>query len=185
MRKIVAANNLAIETVMGDITDQPDIDIIVNAANAQLTSGGGVAGAIHTKAGSSLAEECQQFAPIKPGQAIITSAHNLPNKYIIHCLGPVFGVDHPEEKLLASCYRSALNLAESYATNSIAFPAISTGIFGYPFADAASVCIDVIMKFNGFKNLNLIRMVLWRRSDYDNFNNVLNEKLYSHQHKQY
>lgn len=185
MRKIVVANNLAIEIVMGDITDQPDIDIIVNAANAQLISGGGVAGAIHTKAGSSLAEECQPFAPIKPGEAIITNAHNLPNKYVIHCLGPVFGVDHSEEKLLASCYRSAFNLAESYVTKSIAFPAISTGIFGYPFADAASVCIDVIMKFNGFKNLNLIRMVLWRHTDYDNFNNVLNEKLHSHQHKLY
>jgi len=180
MKKIIAANDLAIETVMGDITDQPDIDAIVNAANAQLISGGGVAGAIHTKAGSGLVDECQPFAPIKPGDAVITSAHNLPNKHVIHCLGPVFGVDYPEEKLLASCYRSALNLAESYAITSIAFPAISTGIFGYPFTKAASICIDVIMKFNGFKNLKLIRIVLWGRTDYDNFNNVLNEKLYSH-----
>lgn len=180
MKKINSVNDIAIETVIGDITDQPDIETIVNAANAQLTSGGGVAGAIHSRAGPGLEEECRAVAPIKPGEAIITSAHNLPNKYVIHCLGPVFGVDYPEEKLLASCYRSTLNLAESYATKSIAFPAISTGIFGYPFTEAASICIGVIIKFNGFKNLKLIRMVLWRQSDYDIFNNVLNEKLDCH-----
>lgn len=93
-----------VEIVRGDIADQPDMDAVVNAANAELMPGGGVAGAIHRAAGSGLAEECRPLAPISPGQAVITSAHNLSNKHVIHALGPVYGSDEPADGLLADCY---------------------------------------------------------------------------------
>ncbi|TYB35994.1 MAG: RNase III inhibitor, partial [Flexistipes sinusarabici] len=105
-------NGVILETTQGDIASQEDIDAVVNAANARLMPGGGVAGAIHRAAGSGLAEECRPLAPIKPGDAVITGAHNLPNSHVIHCLGPVYGVDKPEGKLLRSCYKKALELAE-------------------------------------------------------------------------
>jgi O-acetyl-ADP-ribose deacetylase len=122
--------NIKLECLQGDITNQSGIDAVVNAANAQLRPGGGVAGAIHRAAGSELYEECKNLAPIKPGQAVITGAHDLPNKYVVHCLGPVYGVDKPEEKLLADCYKNSLQIADANGCASIAFPAISTGAFG-------------------------------------------------------
>jgi len=82
--------NIQFEAVIGDIANQPDVDAVVNAANAQLQTGGGVAGAIHRAAGSELYEECRKLAPIKPGEAVISKAYNLPNDYVIHCLGPVY-----------------------------------------------------------------------------------------------
>jgi O-acetyl-ADP-ribose deacetylase (regulator of RNase III) len=102
---------VVLEAVQGDIANQPDISAVVNAANAQLMPGGGVAGAIHRAAGPGLAEKCRPMAPIEPGQAVISGAHNLPNKYVIHCLGPVYGRDKPENLLLADCYKNALRLA--------------------------------------------------------------------------
>ena len=170
-------NNINLEITRGDIANQPDIEVIVNAANAQLQTGGGVAGAIHSRAGPGLADECQPLAPINTGEAIITGAHNLPNKQVIHCLGPVYGINHTEAKLLASCYRSALNLAESNAASSIAFPAISTGIFGYPFLEAISIGLDVILNFNGYKNLKLVRIVLRSQDDFNSALDVLNKSL--------
>lgn len=137
-------NNVKIEVRLGDIANQPDITAIVNAANAQLRIGGGVAGAIHSAAGPELEKECRAYAPIKPGEAVITGAHNLPNKYVIHCLGPVYGMDHPESTLLANCYRNALKLAEQHKIDSVAFPAISTGAFGYPIEQATDVVMSVI-----------------------------------------
>ena len=101
-----------IQCVQGDITAQPDLDAIVNAANARLATGGGVAGAIHRAAGPQLARECAPLAPIEPGQAVLTGGHGLPNPHVIHCLGPVYGRDRPADRLLAECYRNALRLAE-------------------------------------------------------------------------
>ncbi|MEX2353559.1 MAG: macro domain-containing protein [Gammaproteobacteria bacterium] len=167
--------SITLECLQGDITRQPDMDAVVNAANAQLMSGGGVAGAIHSMAGPGLARECEPLAPIRPGQAVITGAHGLPNKHIIHCLGPVYGVDHPEEKLLASCYRSALNLAETYSLTSIAFPAISTGAFGYPFREAARICVRTLADFNSYKSLQRIRIVLWNEKDRDMMQQTITE----------
>jgi O-acetyl-ADP-ribose deacetylase (regulator of RNase III) len=103
----------------------------VNAANAQLRSGGGVAGALHRAAGPGLEREASALAPLNPGEAVITSGHDLPNAWVIHCLGPVYGWDHPEDRLLSSCYREALRLAESLGLTSVALPAISTGAFGW------------------------------------------------------
>jgi len=135
---------MTIECVLGDITRQPDIDAVVNAANAQLRPGGGVAGAIHRAAGPGLDRECRPLAPIRPGEAVITGAHDLPNRHVIHCLGPVYGRDEPAQELLASCYRNALRLAEEKGLVSVAFPSISTGAFGYPMEDAARVAIDTV-----------------------------------------
>ncbi len=158
--------NLSIVCVQGDIANQPDMEAIVNAANAQLRTGGGVAGAIHRAAGPELEQECRLLAPIKPGEAVISGGHNLPNKYVIHCLGPVYGEDKPEDKLLANCYKNALQLAAENEIKSIAFPAISTGIFGYPMEDAARVAFETVRDEKGqLESLEEIRFVLFGSED--------------------
>lgn len=165
---------ITIECLRGNITSQPDIAAIVNAANAWLRKGGGVAGAIHSAAGPGLEKECRPLAPIKTGEAVITGAHNLPNRYVIHCLGPVYGVDKPEPVLLGNCYRNALKLAEQYRVNSIAFPAISTGIFGYPLAEATEVAITTIMDTAPeLESLRLIRLVLFGEKELQVYEEVL------------
>lgn len=159
-------HGITLECVQGDIAHQPDMEAIVNAANAELRIGGGVAGAIHRAAGPGLERECRLLAPIRPGQAVITGAHNLANCYVIHCLGPIYGVDEPSEELLASCYRNALQLAEQGKISSIAFPAISTGAFGYPMEPATRVAfktvIDVLPRLSSVKH---IRFVLFHDAD--------------------
>ena len=166
-----------IECRQGDITNQEDCEAIVNAANAQLETGGGVAGAIHRAAGEELAKEARKYAPIKPGEAVITKAYNLPNAYVIHCLGPVYGKDKPEENLLANCYSNALKLAEKKEINSIAFPAISTGVFGYPMEEAASVAFDTILKKTaGLKKVKKIVFVLHSISDLELHQKVLEKE---------
>src|SRR6056297_2760898 len=147
-----------LEFVKGDITSQPDIDAIVNAANAQLRTGGGVAGAIHRAAGPRLSEECRPLAPIRPGEAVITGAGNLPNRHVIHTLGPVYGRDTPSDELLAECYRNSLRCAEESGLESVAFPAISTGAFGYPMGEAARVAMKTVTSaLEGLSNVKLIR----------------------------
>ncbi|WP_142713880.1 macro domain-containing protein [Fodinibius sediminis] len=161
MRKITI-EDVTIELKRGDIAQQDDIEAVVNAANAQLRTGGGVAGAIHRAAGPSLAEETRSMAPIKPGEAVISGGHNLPNNYIIHCLGPVYGRDKPEDKLLAFCYKNALQLAEENKIERVAFPAISTGAFGYPPREAAKVAFKTVKReIPRLKSVRLIRFVLW------------------------
>jgi O-acetyl-ADP-ribose deacetylase len=136
--------NVTIHCIDGDITRQQEFDAVVNAANAQLFPGGGVAGALHRAAGPGLAEECRALAPIRPGEAVITGGHDLPNPHVIHCLGPVYGVDQPSDRLLGDCYRNALRLAEEHGLGSVAFPAISTGVFGYPMAEAAAIALGAV-----------------------------------------
>lgn len=138
--------DVEIECLRGDITKQEDMAAIVNAANAQLRTGGGVAGAIHRAAGPRLEEVCAPLAPIEPGQAVITEGCGLPNDYVIHCLGPVYGRDEPSDKLLADCYRNALRLAEDEGLDSVAFPALSTGAFGYPMEAAAAVAMRSVVE---------------------------------------
>ena len=166
--------NIQLEVVQGDIANQPDVAAIVNAANARLEIGGGVAGAIHRAAGPGLAEECRPMAPIQPGQAVISGAHKLPNKYVIHCLGPVYGLDKPANELLAACYENALRLADTNNINSIAFPAISTGAFGYPFEEATEVAMETIKNvIPTLKRVQTIRFVLFSKRDYDVYGEVL------------
>lgn len=158
--------NVTVECMQGDIAGQPDMDAVVNAANAQLRIGGGVAGAIHRAAGADLEKECRPLAPIRPGQAVITGAHNLPNRYVIHCLGPVYGRDEPADALLADCYRNALRLAEEKGIASIAFPSISTGAFGFPMEPAARIAFTtVIAEAPRLKKVRQIRFVLYSAAD--------------------
>lgn len=137
-------NDVTVECIQGNIAEQPEIDAVVNAANAWLSTGGGVAGAIHRAAGAGLEEECRALAPIRPGMAVITGAHGLPNRFVIHCLGPVYGRDEPSAELLAACYRNALQLADQKSVASIAFPSLSTGAFGFPMEPAARIAFRTI-----------------------------------------
>ena len=169
-------HGVTVECVGGDITSQEDVAAIVNAANAQLRSGGGVAGAIHRAAGPGLEREARQLAPISPGEAVITGGHNLPNRYVIHTLGPVYGQDRPEDELLAGCYRNSLALAEENELDSIAFPAISTGVFGYPVEEAARVALGtVVQEAQRLEHVRLIRFVLFGEKDLEVHEKVLDE----------
>jgi len=155
-------SGVALEITSGDIASQMDVQCVVNAANAQLMPGGGVAGAIHRGAGPDLARECQPLAPISPGQAVITGGHNLPNENVIHCLGPIYGINNPSAELLADCYRNALRLAEQNGITSIAFPSISTGVFGYPMADASETAFRTILEeIPNLRSVRKIRFVLF------------------------
>jgi O-acetyl-ADP-ribose deacetylase len=157
---------LVVECVQGDITDQSDVDAVVNAANAQLAPGGGVAGAIHAKAGPGLYEECKPLAPIRTGEGVTTSGHGLPNAWCIHVLGPVYDRSSDPESELASCYRAMVERAEEHALVSVATPAISTGIFGYPVGDAARVAMATLASVAaGLRTVRLVRFVLWGEQD--------------------
>ena len=174
MRSMFA--DVTVECVRGDITSQEDVDAVVNAANARLEPGGGVAGAIHRAAGPGLAEEAVPLGPIEPGEAVITGAHGLQNRYVIHTLGPVYGQDRPEAEILARCYRNALALAEENRLESIAFPAISTGIFGYPVEEAARVAFGTVREeAERLERVRLIRFVLFGERDVEVYGAVLSD----------
>ncbi|WP_300351479.1 macro domain-containing protein [uncultured Alcanivorax sp.] len=167
---------VTVETVQGDIANQPDLDAIVNAANAELRIGGGVAGAIHRAAGPGLEQECIPLGPIRPGDAVISAGHNLPNAHVIHCLGPVYGRDEPSDQLLASCYRQALMLADRNGIAGLGFPAISTGIFGYPLAAAAQVALQTVRDTAPtLETVQRVRFVLFSDADLAVFDRALKE----------
>ena len=172
MERVV--DGVTIEVIQGDITSQGDVGAVVNAANAELESGGGVAGAIHQAAGPELAEEARPLAPISPGQAVTTGGHGLPNRYVIHTLGPVYGSDEPEAELLADCYRNSLELAEERGIDSVAFPALSTGAFGYPIEEATEVALRTVLESaEKLQSVRLIRFVLFGEEDLEVYERVL------------
>lgn len=167
-------HNITIELVKGDIASQNDMDAVVNAANANLKPGGGVAKALHEKAGPNLEEACKPLSPINPGEAVITKAFNLPNDYVIHVLGPVYGINKPGDLLLRKSYDSALDIAEKHAISRVAFPALSTGAFHYPLEDAADVAIKAVTdKLCALSSVKCIRFVLYDQKNFDIYTEAL------------
>ena len=167
-------SNITLELKKGDIAMQADADAIVNAANAQLQIGGGVAGAIHRKGDPELTKLTRPLAPISPGEAVITEAPNLPNDYVIHCLGPVYGRDNPSDELLSNCYRNALRLADEHQIGTIAFPAISTGAFGYPMKAAAQIAFQTIREVaKELSNVNRVHFILFDQKSLNLHKDVL------------
>ena len=154
-----------IEVIYADITKIGKmVDAIVNAANETLLGGGGVDGAIHLAAGPKLLEECRTLGGCKPGEAKATKAYNLDNKCIIHTVGPRYWLDPNPTKTLYDCYINSLKLADSLGLESIAFPSISTGAFGYPIEEASKVCAEALFNYQP-KTLKRVYMCIYPNRD--------------------
>jgi O-acetyl-ADP-ribose deacetylase (regulator of RNase III) len=160
----------------GDIT-RLAVDAIVNAANTSLLGGGGVDGAIHRAAGHRLLEECKTLGGCPTGEARITKGYRLPSRYVIHTVGPVYTGSPADRWLLASCYRNSLQLAVDYRLETIAFPAVSCGAYGYPIAAACKVAVDTAWEFLQEKStLTAVTFVLFSETDARVYRNYLNRK---------
>jgi len=153
-----------IEAAQGDITKE-QVDAIVNAANTSLLGGGGVDGAIHRAAGRELLQACRSLGGCQTGEAKATPAYRLPAKWVIHAVGPVWhGGSRDEERLLSSCYRRSLEIAVELGARSVAFPAISTGVYGFPKDQAARIAVDTVR--SGPPGIDLVRLVAFDRETY-------------------
>lgn len=162
-----------LEIIQGDITMQ-DTEAVVNAANKRLAPGGGVAGAIHRAAGPELWAECQRLGGCETGEAKITGGYNLPAAYVVHTVGPVFNNTPQNARDLESSYLNSLRLAAENDIKSITFPAISTGIFGYPLLEAAEISLRTAVKFMQENTRpGLVRFVLFGAGDYRVYRDTL------------
>ena len=173
---------LNIFLVKGDIT-KLDVDVIVNAANPSLLGGGGVDGAIHRAAGPLLRKECLRIRQEKypnglpRGEVVMTKGYNLKARFVIHTVGPRFGIDKPEDEILRECYLNTLKLADSKGLKSIAFPSISTGAYGFPIERAVLIVKDILLNYKP-KFLEKVFLVLFSEHDFsiyeENFKNMNN-----------
>jgi O-acetyl-ADP-ribose deacetylase len=173
--KILSAMNRdRISALQGDITKQK-VDAIVNAANTSLLGGGGVDGAIHRAAGRQLLEECRALGGCATGDAKITKGYNLPAGFVIHTVGPVWGGGtRDEDELLASCYRRSLEAAVENGVKSIAFPCISTGVYGFPQGRAARIAVREVREFlNAYESLEKVVFVCFLASDFQIYSELL------------
>ena len=163
--------------VLGDITRQK-VDAIVNAANTSLLGGGGVDGAIHLAAGPQLLEECRKLGGCPTGEARITAGYNLPARWVIHTVGPVWhGGKHGEDELLASCYRNSLTLALQHGIKTIAFPCISTGAYRFPFERATRIAVSEVGEFlEREKSIEKIIFVCFLKGDYAGYQKILGHR---------
>jgi O-acetyl-ADP-ribose deacetylase (regulator of RNase III) len=165
-----------IELVQGDITRE-SVDAIVNAANSSLMGGGGVDGAIHRRGGPEILAECKRIRAeeypdgLPTGRAVATTAGRLPAKWVIHTVGPVFSRSEDRSKELASCHTESLRIADELGANSVSFPAISTGVYGYPLVMAAPVALGAVLR-SGTK-VPLVRFVLFDGNGLDAFQRAL------------
>lgn len=161
-----------IELVLGDITRQR-VDAIVNAANSSLLGGGGVDGAIHRRGGPAILEECRKLRAsrygkgLATGKAVATTAGDLDARWVIHTVGPVFSATEDRSGLLASCYRESLRIADELGARTVAFPAISTGVYRYPMEDAARIALDTVRSTQ--TDVEEARFVLFDERAYDAF----------------
>jgi O-acetyl-ADP-ribose deacetylase len=172
----VTVGTATLELVEGDITRQ-DVDAVVNAANAALRPGGGVDGAIHRAGGPAIEAACRKHGGCPPGEARITTGGNLKARYVIHTVGPVYrDGSQGEPELLASCYRESLKLASAQGIKSLAFPAISTGVYGYPIEDAARIALKTVTgHLARHPEIERVRLVLFGRAAYEVYAQVLEE----------
>ena len=165
---------IKLEIHKGDITKQK-VDAIVNAANTSLLGGGGVDGAIHRAAGKELLAECKTLGGCKTGDAKITKGYNLPAKYVIHTVGPVWsGGNKNEDDLLANCYRNSLKLAGENGVKTIAFPAISTGVYHFPLERATNIAVNEVKKFlEKNKSIEKVLFVCFDEGTYKVYEEIL------------
>lgn len=172
----VTVNRSSLELTEGDITRQ-STDAIVNAANSGLRGGGGVDGAIHRAGGPAIMEECRKISGCPTGQACITTGGRLPALYVIHTVGPVYrGGDRGEPELLASAYRSSLQVAEGNGLKSISFPSLSTGVYGYPMAEAARIALKTTADYlKGETSIEQVVFVLYGSGAFSNYEDALRE----------
>ena len=159
--------------IQGDIT-QLQVDAIVNAANTSLLGGGGVDGAIHRAAGPELYDACSKLNGCATGDAKATPGFRLPAKWVFHAVGPVWqGGEHGEDKLLANCYRRSLELAHEHQVRSIAFPAISSGVYRFPPERAARIAVDTVSKYVEASGVEEVQFVCFNRETLDIYNRLL------------
>ena len=164
---------VVIKILKGDITEQ-NTDAVVNAANKRLSPGGGVAGAIHSAAGSGLWAECKKIGHCETGKAVITKGYKLPAKWVIHTVGPVWAKRNEDSTMLHTSYVNSLTLADEHGIKSISFPAISTGAFGYPLEEGAGIAVKAVSEtIPKLSSVQLIQFILYDDKTY----NVFEEKL--------
>lgn len=173
MQTSLQINQARLELVQGDLTQQ-DTDAIVNAANSSLLGGGGVDGAIHRAAGPELLVECRTLGGCPTGEAKITKGYRLKARHVIHTVGPIFRGSPRDAELLASCYRRSLQLASANRLQSVAFPSISTGAYGYPVEQAAPVALRTVIEcLNTPIGIELVRFVLFDRHTFQVYQQAL------------